>query len=119
LKFRPFPWLVNGVTLFLGKISYSLYLSQYAAINILQKTGLFSFFPQKAGPYAYVNTAINLLMLFLITVVLSFILYHTIEFPFQNIGKKFLQKKILYAEASTEITWGNVRAIFRKTQTQA
>jgi peptidoglycan/LPS O-acetylase OafA/YrhL len=41
------PGVVNKTTLFLGKVSYSLYLSQYAAIKLLQKTNCFSFLHAK------------------------------------------------------------------------
>jgi peptidoglycan/LPS O-acetylase OafA/YrhL len=93
LKFKRFPGLINGITLYLGKISYSLYLCQYAAIFILQKTGLFSFFPGKRGGYALLNVSVNLLALFITACFLSYLLYHTIEVPFQKLGKQFLRKK--------------------------
>ncbi|RYZ28516.1 MAG: acyltransferase [Chitinophagaceae bacterium] len=94
LKFRSFPGLVNKATLFLGKISYSLYLSQYAAINILQKTGLFSFFKEKTGATPYLNTAINFSLLLVVTIIISYVTFRLIEQPFQNFGKRFLKKKI-------------------------
>jgi peptidoglycan/LPS O-acetylase OafA/YrhL len=116
LKVKSFPGIVNRMTLYLGKISYSLYLSQYAAIYIVQRTGLFSFFKTKTGLYAYLNTGVNLIMLFITTVVLSFILYHVIELPFQNFGKRFLKSRISYSDIMPADKEGSVKAVADKNR---
>lgn len=85
--------LVNKTTLFLGKVSYSLYLSQYAAIEILKRTGLFSPFDGTVGKSAIINLLTNLGLLFITTVILSFLLYNIVEAPFQNIGKRLIKRK--------------------------
>lgn len=93
LSNKPLPGLVNKATLYLGKISYSLYLTQYAAITILSKTGCFSLFPRHSNNSAILNLLLNLVFLFITTVMLSTILYYTIEQPFQTLGKKLLRRR--------------------------
>ncbi|HZH95983.1 MAG TPA: acyltransferase, partial [Flavisolibacter sp.] len=93
LSKKALPGLVNKTTLYLGKISYSLYLTQYAAIAILIKTGCFSLFPGNSSTTAFPNLLLNLVFLFIITVLLSTILYYGIEQPFQTLGKKLLRHR--------------------------
>jgi peptidoglycan/LPS O-acetylase OafA/YrhL len=93
LSKRSLPGVVNKGSLYLGKVSYSLYLSQYAAIEILKKTGFFSFIPGIEGKAAILNLLINLGLLFVTTVLLSTVLFHLIEQPFQSVGKKIIKSR--------------------------
>jgi peptidoglycan/LPS O-acetylase OafA/YrhL len=93
LSKRSLPGVVNKATLYLGKVSYSLYLSQYAAIEILKKTGWFSFMPDKEGSSAIFNLLLNLGLLFFTTVLLSTILFNIIELPFQSLVKRIIKSR--------------------------
>lgn len=93
LAHLPFKLIVNKTTLFLGKISYSLYLSQYAVIEFLKKTGFYSFIPDEKFLSGIFNVCINLFFLFSGTIILSYILYHFIEIPFQRVGQQLINKK--------------------------
>lgn len=90
---KPFPGLVNKFTLYLGKVSYSLYLSQYAAIFILQKSGFYSVLASKTTFGSMVNIAFNIVVLLMVTGVLATVFYHAIELPFQKLGKKLIVRK--------------------------
>ncbi|RYZ27134.1 MAG: acyltransferase [Chitinophagaceae bacterium] len=116
LKFKSFPRLVNGTTLLLGKVSYSLYLCQYAAIFILQKTGIYTLVNSKMPGTVYLNILINFLLLFLVTFALSYVLYHVVEQPFQILGKKLLKKKVAFTETVPDLPAGEVRTVFTQEE---
>jgi peptidoglycan/LPS O-acetylase OafA/YrhL len=78
---------VNPIIIYIGKISFSIYLTHFAILSLLSK---FNFID-------YVNTGIlNYIIRFCIVVciaiILSTITYHFIEVPFQNIGKRIIKK---------------------------
>ncbi|RYZ30314.1 MAG: acyltransferase [Chitinophagaceae bacterium] len=111
LKINAFPGLVNRFTLLLGKISYSLYLSQYAAIFILQKTGIYSPVNSKNAGSAYLNILLNFLLLFLVTFALSYVLFQVVEQPFQKLGRKFLKKRVVFTDNAAALPAGGVRTV--------
>ncbi|RYZ25751.1 MAG: acyltransferase, partial [Chitinophagaceae bacterium] len=94
LSRQALPGLINKVTLYLGKVSYSLYLSQYAAIAILTRTGCFSLLPGRDGTWAIANLFLNLVFLFFVTLLLSTLLYRIVEQPFQMLGKRIIQRYV-------------------------
>ncbi len=111
LKFKPLPRLVNKVTLFLGKISYSLYLGQYVAINLLQKCKVFSPLHEAGRISAIGNLAINGCLLLSVTALLAFTLYHIVELPFQKVGRTFLKKQKEIFVAKPAVGFDGVRMI--------
>lgn len=114
LRFNAFPGLVNSVTRLLGKISYSLYLSQYAAIFILQKTGIYSLVNSKVHGAAYLNILINFLLLLVVTFALSYVLFYILEQPFQKLGKKLLREKVPFIAPPAPNEKVKVRFAFSK-----
>lgn len=106
LSQKSVPGVVNRGTLFLGKISYSFYLSQYATMEILRRTGLYSFISAKSSLTKFANASINLLLFFITTSIVSYFLLHLIELPFQSLGRKMIrnrQKKLNKVSAEFSI----------------
>ena len=87
------PLLVNPFTLFLGKVSYSLYLSQYVAIILLGRWKIYSPFDASVSGAALLNMGINIFAMLLFTAVLAFALYHLVEQPFQNLGRRIIRAR--------------------------
>ncbi|TYZ10504.1 acyltransferase [Hymenobacter lutimineralis] len=79
--------LVNRMTLYLGKISYSLYLTHAALIFAIDKI-----IPAHIFGYGVLNYAFFVSVIFLLTVIVATITYHLIEKPGQDIGKKLIAR---------------------------
>jgi len=85
-------FFINGLTLFMGKISYSVYLSQFAVILILNKIGYQSIIHKKTPVADIFNFCINYLILSTVSIGLSYILFKIIEEPFQSAGRKLISR---------------------------
>ena len=86
LHFYPSPFLVNKTTVFLGKISFSLYLVHFIVLDKLA-----FFIKISAGNFKFI--AAFLLILFFSTI-FSLITYYFIEIPGINFGKKLIKKLV-------------------------
>ena len=82
--------LVNKITLFMGKISYSVYLSQYAVILILKDIGYVKVINRSSVLFDLVNFGINYLILAFICTGISYLLFIMIERPFQKFGRTLI-----------------------------
>lgn len=71
--------------MYLGKISYSLYLTQYAAMACIQYAGLFSPMKKEGIMNALVNWMINLSIFSVMAALIATCTYHLIESYFQKI----------------------------------
>lgn len=82
--------LVNNIFCFFGKISYSMYISHFFVLilieNYLTKNGFF------ANIHILPAFAIKLCIALLITSIISIVLYNLIETKFQNIGSRIILK---------------------------
>ena len=85
-------FFINRFTLFMGKISYSVYLSQFAVILILHKVGYKSIIPSHSSIADIVNFGLNYLILTVVSVAVSYVLFKTIEEPFQSAGRKLISR---------------------------
>jgi peptidoglycan/LPS O-acetylase OafA/YrhL len=84
-KFR-FKLFVNPVVRYIGKISYSMYLTHPVIIKWLGKINLLNFIENSLGNYC-----IRLMIITIATMLFSTITYYCIEQPFQSFGKKLLR----------------------------
>lgn len=100
---RRLPLLVNRPTLFLGKVSYSLYLGQYAGIILLSRWGVISPFNNAVAGAPYLNWGFNLLLLLSFNLLLAIVLYHTVEQPFQRLARQIIGKRMAYRQGRTVI----------------
>ena len=85
-KFK-FIAIVNPVMNYLGKISFSMYLVHFAIIHWLSHFNLINY-----SENPIINYSTRLLVVSILTVIVSTLFYQIIEIPFQNIGKKIIQK---------------------------
>ena len=84
--------LNHPVLLFLGKISYGLYLSHFFSFYLLDHFGLIELLPGKSGGISLLNFLFRFSLCLIISTCLSYILHLTIENPFQNLGKRLIIK---------------------------
>ncbi|TSD67604.1 acyltransferase [Inquilinus sp. KBS0705] len=82
--------LFNQAFLYIGKVSYTLYLTHWAAIYFLNKFRLINFFEKVNEPFAIINLIINYLIVLSISLFFSCILNYFIEEPLQKFGKKII-----------------------------
>lgn len=80
-------WLVNRLTVFLGKISFSLYLTHFGVLHFMDHRHLTDFTGNGLADYF-----IRYFLLVGIAVIVSVITYRLVELPGQNIGKKIINK---------------------------
>jgi peptidoglycan/LPS O-acetylase OafA/YrhL len=106
---KPFGFLVNSVTTYIGKISYSMYFIHFAVLYYLQKSNFIDLVP------TYRNFGLNLLnfgvryfLLLLITIILATITYRIIEVPFQDLGKKIILKRRIWLDRNSNLTTSGI-----------
>jgi Predicted acyltransferases len=80
--------IVNPLFIFMGKISYSMYLVHFAVIYWLGRTEIIDHLPVN-GIFKYL---LRILLLFIATILIAAISYRFIEKPTQKLGKKLIQK---------------------------
>jgi len=89
---KTYIWLENRLLLFIGKISYSAYLWQYAMIYLIKRIGIYNFFSIDTSGYAYLNFVINYLILFAFTTFTAYLSFLIVEKPGQKIGVKIVER---------------------------
>ncbi|MES2277680.1 MAG: acyltransferase [Bacteroidota bacterium] len=82
--------LFNAGVKYIGKISYTLYLSHWAVLYILHKYPLINVINSRNEFTALGNFALNFGVLLGLSVALSSLLYYTIESPMQAVGKRLI-----------------------------
>jgi peptidoglycan/LPS O-acetylase OafA/YrhL len=87
LSQKEFKIFVNPLFKYLGKISFSMYLCHFGIFTILEKINFIDYVENQI-----VNYFIRFVLVVLIAVIISSIAYNLIEMPFQNIGKKIINK---------------------------
>jgi peptidoglycan/LPS O-acetylase OafA/YrhL len=86
-EFRAF---VNPVFVYLGRVSYSMYLVHFAVLFWLNRFNAVDYI-SVSGPFeAIINYGMRLGVLTVITVLLSSVFYYSVELPLQRIGKKLI-----------------------------
>ena len=98
LYLNPTKVLVNKMTMYLGKISYSLYLTHAVVIFAIEKV-----IPGHILGQGMLNYLFFLAVAFALTVVLATITYHLIEKPGQELGKKLIDKLERRTVGATEL----------------
>lgn len=89
---RSYYWLENKFLLFIGKISYSAYLWQYAMIYLLKELGFYNFISINNSGSPYINFTINFLVLLAFTIFMAYLSYLIIEKPCQKFGVKIVDR---------------------------
>jgi len=93
LSRKEFFLLVNPITIYIGKISYSMYLVHFAILYWLTKLNYLDFASSGIPYFNGVNYLLRFFCLASLTVLTSTFTYYLIEVPFQNIGKSIVRKR--------------------------
>jgi peptidoglycan/LPS O-acetylase OafA/YrhL len=93
LSRKEFFILVNPVMIYIGKISYSMYLVHFAVLHWLTKFNYVDFAPSDIPYFPIVNYLLRFCCLVSVTVMMSACTYHLIEVPLQNIGKSIVRRR--------------------------
>src|SRR5258708_15218899 len=93
LSRKEFFILVNPLTVYIGKISYSMYLVHFAIMYWLTKFNYVDFAPSNIAYFPIVNYLLRFCCFLSLTVLVSTCTYFLIEVPFQNIFKTIFSKK--------------------------
>lgn len=93
LSQRAFIVLVNPITIYIGKISYSMYLVHFAVSYWLAKFNYVDFAPTGIIYFPFINYLLRFSCLLAATIILSSCTYHLIEVPLQNIGKNIVKRR--------------------------
>jgi peptidoglycan/LPS O-acetylase OafA/YrhL len=93
LSRKEFSILVNPITVYIGKISYSMYLVHFAILYWLTKFNYVDIAPAGIPYFSLVNYLLRFSCLLSITVVISSCTYYLIEVPLQNMGKSIVRKR--------------------------
>jgi peptidoglycan/LPS O-acetylase OafA/YrhL len=85
LALNPNRWLVNEAIVRIGKISFSMYLTQFAVIEFFSRSGLTAGFP--AGD---LSCGMYYLIVVAATASVSYVFYRAIETPGIHLGKRLI-----------------------------
>jgi peptidoglycan/LPS O-acetylase OafA/YrhL len=83
----PVKLLVNKITLWIGRISYSLYLIHLLVANLLSKYHLNVF-----SNNAVIDVAARFCVILAVSAPIAYITYRFIELPFQEMGKRLITR---------------------------
>lgn len=85
-------FIVNPILIFIGKISFSMYLVHFAVLSWLSEFGMVDYIIISNPFTATINYLIRLLIVIIITALISFGFYKLVELPMQNVGKRLITK---------------------------
>jgi peptidoglycan/LPS O-acetylase OafA/YrhL len=85
--------IVNGFTAYMGKISYSVYLTHFAAIHWLKHYNFLNYFTGQSAVVTISNFVIRFILIMLLSTLVSSLLHHMIELPGQRIGYRIIKKR--------------------------
>ena len=92
LSKRAFTIVVNPVTRYLGKISYSLYLVHMGVLYWIEKLNLSTITAQNSQTATVVEFVMRFVLLSVGSVLLATLFYHVVEVPFQKLGKRLIAR---------------------------
>ncbi len=83
-NFKP---IVNPLICFIGRISFSMYLVHFAVLYWFTKLNFINYFAE-----GNLNYLIRYFLVCMVSIIISTLLYYSVELPFQNIGKRIIFK---------------------------
>jgi peptidoglycan/LPS O-acetylase OafA/YrhL len=88
LSRKEFKIIVNPISEYIGKVSYSMYLVHFAILNWLTQLNLIDLMPSNT----VLNYCIRVLMVVFLSSIVAKVFYHIVEVPFQKWGVRFIKK---------------------------
>jgi peptidoglycan/LPS O-acetylase OafA/YrhL len=85
-KYQPMI-LVNPISTYIGKVSFSMYIVHFSVLHWLKEYNFVEF-----SQNTVISYAVRFFVATFISVVVATIFYHTVEVPFQQLGKKLIDK---------------------------
>ena len=86
-------FLINPILIYIGKISFSMYLVHFAVLHWLTKFHFVDFVVVSNSYTGIINYGIRLLILIVLSTIISTLFYRLVELPMQNIGRKIINRK--------------------------
>lgn len=93
LSKKPYRLAVNRVTVYLGKISYSIYLVHFALLFWMARWNIHTFITPVNFTTALLDFFLRYLLLLLPAILISHFTYHYIEFYFQKKGQQLIHRR--------------------------
>lgn len=90
LSLQPIPVLVNKFTVYIGRLSYSLYLSHFAVLFILRSRKLVDYLPVENAADALLNYSMRFIIVLALAVAIAELSNRLVEKPFQQLGKRLI-----------------------------
>lgn len=92
LSKRPYFLFVNPLTTFVGTISFSLYLVHFAVLYAAQQFHWINIIDPSTALRATLNFGLRYAVVLAASSVAAYAMYHLIEVPCQNLGKRFIAR---------------------------
>ncbi|MFA6518794.1 MAG: acyltransferase [Candidatus Shapirobacteria bacterium] len=89
LSLHPTKLVVNKSTVFIGKISFSLYISHFAVLKLMTTLNLVDFVN-----LPLLNFSIRYFLLFIISIIISSVTYRLVELPGMEVGKRVVKNLV-------------------------
>lgn len=83
--------LFNPVFKFIGQISYTIYLTHFAALHLLIKLQALNLLNGVGWAITLANFLVNYFLILLVSVLFSSVLYYLIELPMQRVGSRIIK----------------------------
>jgi peptidoglycan/LPS O-acetylase OafA/YrhL len=84
--------LVNPVMAYIGKISYSIYITHFAVMQILGVFKVYNLVEETSIWTTWINLFLRMVITTGLSILVSHFTYHLIEKKFELIGKSFIKK---------------------------
>jgi peptidoglycan/LPS O-acetylase OafA/YrhL len=88
----PLKLVVNKIVMYIGTVSYSMYLVHIAVIHWLAKLGFMNMIETSNAWVSIINLGLRLILVLTVSTAICTIFYNLIEVPFQKIGKRIIDK---------------------------
>jgi len=89
---KQFSILVNPVMAYIGKISYSIYITHFAILQILGVFKVFNLVEETSIWTTWINLILRMVITTGLSVIVSHFTYHFIERKFELVGKAFIKR---------------------------
>jgi len=87
-----FKLLINPILIYIGKVSYSIYLVHFVVLFLLNKFKFVDYLYISNTYSALLNFFIRFILLITISTIFATILHKLIEYPMQKLGGKMIEK---------------------------